>query len=407
MSRPSLRVLVVDDNRSSAKALARVLSKGGDYVVPVFDGATAIDRLGSEPFDVVLTDLRMEPVSGMEVLAAARDLPEPIEVVVFTAYGAVDTAVRAMRLGARDFLTKPVTVEQVSARLDQLRGEADKITVDAEDTEDAGFVAESTKSKELLRTLHHVGQVPSHVWLEGEIGTGRSFAARFMHEAGPNRDSPMIIREPSSETTWPETGTVLLPSVDDLSLEQQRTLCRAIQALPEQVRCIATATPTAERKMQDGQLRPDLYYHLAVFEVTVPPLRERPEDLIPLFRRALVQFATKYRRPAPTLTDEQLLILKRHSWPGNIRELRNLAERTAVLGADAFRVSNYDTGGEDTFPELGENFNLASWMEQVERRILVEALRRTEGDRAAAGKLLGVERNTLRYKLNKYGLLDR
>ena len=406
MTPPRLSILVVDDNRSSADALARLLRKQGDEVEAVYDGETAIERIRLHPPDLVLTDLKMEPVDGMAVLQVARAVRPPVETIVFTAYGAVDVAVRAMHLGARDFLTKPVTVEQVSARLEQLRGEhAPPGAADDAGVRDQDFVAHAESSRTLLATLERAAAVPSAVWIEGEIGSGRVFCARSLHDLSPRRSEPFVVRNLNRDDPWPTSGTVLLPNVDDLPEDMQRELHRQLQHAPENVRLVATARPDGRRRVAEGELRPELYYQLAVVVIPVPPLRRRVEDIAPLFRKGLRTYAERYGREVPELGARFRDQLHRHYWPGNIRELLNLAERTIVMGDDGFNLEVVEDPGAG-LPKLEPGFSLADYLEGVERRILMEALRRTMGDRAAAGKLLGVERNTLRYKLNKYGLLD-
>jgi len=394
-----LKILVVDDNRSSADAMARILTKQGHDVTSVYDGATAIALLRQHEFKLVLTDLKMEPVDGLEVLSTARSLPIPVEVIVFTAFGAVDHAVEAMRLGARDFLTKPVSVDQILDRLRQITGE------EVPDPEDAGpIVAESTGARALLATLKAIADVPSPVWIEGEIGSGRLQAAASLHALASDAQ-PFTVLNPSDSQPWPQEGTIVLPSVDDLSDSEQQAVVRKLKALDPSVRVIATARRDGRRKVADGELRGDLYFGIAVVIVHIPPLRDRVEDIIPLFEQALTRFCEKYDRTRPTLRQDQLERLLHHSWPGNIRELLNLAERTAVLGDSGFGLDSMPKS-RPGMPVLEPGFRLATYLEQIERSVLEEALRQSGGDRNAAGRLLGVERNTLRYKLNKYGLLD-
>ncbi len=361
---------------------------------------------------MVLTDLKMEPVDGMQVLAVARSLRPPVETIVFTAFGAVDIAVRAMHLGARDFLTKPVTVEQVASRLEDVRRTlASPGDVVEEPADEVDFIARSEASRALLATLERAAAVPSPVWIEGEIGSGRTYVARTLHRLSDRQaggGTPFTVRnvlQPSD--AWPASGTVLLANVDDLGPEEQRDLYRQLQLLPDGVRVVATAQPDGRRRVAEGTLRPELYYRLAVVVVQVPPLRRRPEDIVPLFERVLDSYAQRYRRPHQAIGPRLRERLQRHFWPGNIRELVNLAERVAVLGQDGIDLEVAESEPTSGMPDLESGFNLSDYLEGVERRILVEALRKTNGDRAAAGKLLGVERNTLRYKLNKYGLLDR
>jgi len=400
-----LQILVVDDNRSAADALARVLRKSGDVVETCYDGATAIQRIRERRPDVVLTDLKMEPVDGMAVLTAAREHRPPIEVVVFTAYGDVEVAVEAMRLGARDFLTKPVTVEQVQARLDPIRtdGPPNPSARAQPDATGGHFVARAPSSRQLLDTLKKTAAVPSPVWIEGELGAGRGHAALALHHMSSS-DGPFTVRDLGRDESWPTSGTVLLPNVDDLPEDLQRRLHRSLQHVPAGVRLVATSQPFARRRVAEGTLRPELYYALGVIVVGMPPLRDRQEDILPMLDQALDRFSDRYGRPRPTVTDSQKQRLQAHAWPGNVRELVNLAERAVVMGSSALEIDAIEAAPPG-LPNLEPGFSLPAHLEGVERAILEEAMRLASGDRTQAGKLLGLERNTLRYKLNKYDLL--
>lgn len=395
-----LNVLVVDDNRSAADGLAMVLEKLGDNVTAVYGGREAIQHIQTHRPDVVLTDLRMVPVDGMAVLRAARELRPPVECVVLTAYGAVETAVDAIKLGARDFLTKPVAVEQVRARLDALRG-PEQHEEQSPDT----FIAHAASSRALFRSLQQAASVPVRVWIEGEIGSGRVHSARTLHELQEDGSS-LTILDPARLEEWPDSGTVVLPSIDDLPDDLQSNLKRRLALVPEGVRIISTASPESAQRVSTGELRADLYYDLAVITITVPSLSNRREDVIPIFQQALKTLAARYSRPEPELTSEFKQSLQSYHWPGNVRELLNIAERIVVLGFGEIPAT-LPQRGESGLPNLEDGFNLAKYMEETERRVLVAALRRCQGDRNAVGRLLEVERNTLRYKLNKFGLLDK
>ena len=265
-----LNILVVDDNRSAADALARVLSKQGHEVSTAYDGQTAIQALQSSPeLDVVLTDLKMEPIDGMAVLRAARQCRPPLEVIVFTAYGAVDIAVEAMRLGARDFLTKPVTVEQVQLRLRQIVN-----TQGGMEPNDspAPFIAESMASSRLLQDIRKAANVPSPVLIEGEMGSGRGYVAQTIHGL-QNTERPFHIWNIGRDTAWPDSGTVLLPNIDDLPDDLQRELARLLHHVPQDVRLIATSGPDGRARVSAGHLRPELYFSLAVVVVPVAAFR--------------------------------------------------------------------------------------------------------------------------------------
>lgn len=392
-----MKILIVDDNQSSADALARALTKKGHEARACYDGATAIEHLDVDPPDIVFTDLRMEPIDGMAVVRAARARRPPVDIVVFTAYGAVETAVEALHLGARDFLTKPVSLEQIVARLGSASAALNQ-TLD-------GFTPASEQAHQLREDIRRAASARAHVWIEGEIGSGRAHAARYLH-ALTNDPTDLHVVDPTREFSWPSGGTVLLSNIDDLPDDLQRQLARRLQHAPKALRIVATAGPDARQRVAEGTLRSDLYFGLAVVVLQVPPLRERPDDIIPLLNHALASYAERYRRDAPRLTEDQSGRLLQHAWPGNVRELLNIAERAIVMGPGALDMEVVRRTAPG-LPNLEPGFSLSSYLETIERRLLMEALRRSGGDRAAAGRLLGVERNTLRYKLNKYDLLDR
>jgi DNA-binding NtrC family response regulator len=404
MSGTPLKVLIVDDNATAADAMARNLQRGGDEVTAVHDGRSAIDWLQRNQPDVVLTDLKMEPVDGLQVLEAARAQRPPIEVVVFTAFGDVEVAVEAMRLGARDFLTKPVSVAQIEARLDSLRPPSHTPSPVRRGPRAGPFVARSPAASRMLELLRTAADVPSPCWIEGELGAGRGHAALALHRMG-NPDLPFQTRDLGRDDPWPTEGTVLLPNLDDLALDLQRQLHRSLSRVPPGVRLVATSGPDARRKVAEGTLLAEIYYGLAVVVVRMPALRERTEDILPMFDQALDSFAERYKRPRPQLTDAQRRGLTSHAWPGNVRELVNLAERTVVMGGGALDIQVTPTTAAG-LPRLEPGFSLSNHLESVEKAILEEAMRITGGDRPQMGTILGLERNTLRYKLKKYDLLD-
>jgi two-component system response regulator HydG len=200
-----------------------VLTSGGDTIDVAYDGERAIELLHTRRFDVVLTDLKMEPIDGIAVLREARAQRPPAEVIVFTAYGAVDVAVEAMRLGARDFLTKPVTVDQISNRLDLLRTENDDTSNPITKTE--VLITQSASSNQFARQLERCATTKAPIWLEGELGTGRTFAGRQIHNYA-NQDKPFRILAIGRHDDWPDEGTVLIPNIDTLPLDLQNQLLR-------------------------------------------------------------------------------------------------------------------------------------------------------------------------------------
>ncbi len=395
-------VLVVDDNRSSADALKLVLSRHGYLTEACYDGGSAMERLDQGGVEVVLTDMKMEPIDGLAVLAHARSLAIPPEVVLLTGYGTVDTAVKAMHLGARDFLTKPISAAQVLNQLAQLEGRGPIIPIQQ---------GPSSAAVALREQIDAVSKVRSTVLLIGEPGSGRHELARQLHESHSGEGPFKVLSHPSRASGELEKlGTLFLPNVDLLEPDDQVLLTQLIDAVPAHTgpRIIASASPGWSERAATEAAEAQLYYRLAVLVVAVPPLRERPDDLPVLLDAWLTVRAATLEREKPVPSPSQIKALRLHSWPGNVRELAAVAERAVVFGPEAFHVQIRSVGSlTDGIPDLVEGFSLQQHLEEIERTLLIRAIDQTGGDRTQMSKLLGVERNTLRYKLKKYGLLAR
>lgn len=399
-----MRILVVDDNKTAAMAVATLLRREGHQADVRFDGEEAIEALREARYDLVLTDLRMEPVDGLAVVRAARAARPAVDVMVFTAFGSVEVAVEAMRLGASDFLTKPVTAEQILQRVRTLRPSPQA---------DQELVGSSDAMARLREQAAAMARVRSTVLITGEPAVGRRHLARWLHSHGLDSDRPMLVARPGHSIPLEQleqAGTLLIPNVDDWSAEAQIGLQRMLEGLEagRPPRVIATASPQIDLRVAQGQLVPELYFRLAVLVARVPPLRERPQDIDELVRHFLAHNAAAFGKDPPGPTAEQLARLRIHGWPGNVREVANLAERAVVMGGEAFDTDIKPASrAEVALPELAPGFNLPEHLEEIERTMLVRAIEQTGGDRPAMCRLLGLERNTLRYKLNKYDLLDR
>ncbi|NOY25632.1 MAG: sigma-54-dependent Fis family transcriptional regulator [Oligoflexia bacterium] len=404
MSAAVLRVLVVDDNRTAAEAVATLLRREQHTVDVCYDGQAAIARLAQDAYDLVLTDLRMEPVDGLEVVRAARAVDPPVEVMVFTAFGSVEVAVEAMRLGALDFLTKPVTAEQILRRVRDLRPSV---------TTGLLIVGGSEAAKQIRAQANAMARVRSTVLITGEQGSGRRHLARWLHGHGPDATLALLTArasQPIDDQALAGAGTLLIPNVDTWSPDAQGLLLRSLEGLEagQAPRVIATASDGIDVMAARGEIPPELYFRLAVLVLHVPPLRQRPDDISPLLDHFLRNTATAFHKAAPTPSSPQIQRLRAHGWPGNVREIANLAERAVVLGNQVFDMEIKPAVGADiSLPHLAEGFNLTQHLEEIERTMLIRAIEQTGGDRPAMSRLLGLERNTLRYKLNKFGLLDR
>jgi DNA-binding NtrC family response regulator len=407
MSTPSdsaLQILVVDDNQTAAMAAAMLLRRDGHVVDVRHDGGGGIEALQTHPYDLVLTDLRMDPIDGLEVVRAARSCSPPVDAIVMTAYGSVDAAVEAMRLGAIDFLTKPVTADQLRQRVKDYRQSP---------AGGLALIGESAAMQQLRDSATRLATVRSTVLITGETGTGRRHLARWLHENGPDSDRPLVLAQAGRELSpdqLDQAGTLLLPNVDDWSTSAHNTLQRQLYRLDvgQPPRIVATASPDIGDRAAAGEMSAELYFRLAVLVLPLQPLRERPGDIQPLLEHFLDHHARVFGHPAPPLDDFQIRRFQGHAWPGNVRELRNLAERAVVMGAHAFEMPvRSPEPTHDGLPPLAEGFDLAEHLEWVERTMLTRAIEQTGGDLKAMVRVTGLERNRLRYKLNKFDLMDR
>lgn len=452
MNEPS-RVLVADDEESNLTILERILGRAGFDVRVARSGPEALDRLREEPADLLLTDLRMPGMDGLELLKAARTVAPELEVVVMTAYGTVEVAVEAMHQGAYDFLTKPLdkrsllkTVRKALEKA-QLLAEnrllREQVAAQTEATGPlAGMVGRSDSFRDVLEEVAQVAPSEATVLIRGESGTGKELLARAIHELSDRKAGPLVrvncaaIPETLFESELfgyekgaftgaanrkpgrfelADGGTLFLDEVAEMDLAAQVKLLRVLQegefervggtkTVSVDVRLVAATNRDLERMVAQRTFREDLYYRLNVIPMRLPPLRERADD-IPLLASHFVQtFAAKNRKELRGITDEALDALSAWSWPGNIRELENTIERAVVL-------SRGDTLGIEDLPprmrpEAGNAprnlvFPVGTKLRDIERTAILETLKHTGGDKKVAARLLGIAARTIYRRLEE------
>jgi two-component system response regulator FlrC len=354
-----ISILVVEDDGALRDAVGLTLELAGHRVVAVDGGPSALDALGREAFSLVITDLRMQPVDGLQLLAEVRARVPQMPVLLMTAYGDVEKAVAAMRGGACDFLMKPFEPDVLLAYVR-------RYAVMPRDAQDA--VAEDVRTRNLLAMAARVAGTDATVLLTGESGTGKEVFARFIHAHSPRRDQPFVaincaaIPEnlleatlfgyekgsfTGAQTSQPgkfeqaQGGTILLDEVSEMSLGLQAKLLRVLQerevervggkkTVALDIRVLATSNRDMVREIAAGRFREDLYYRLNVFPLDIPALRERPADIVPLARHFLARHGERLRRNASLDADAEAL-LRAHAWPGNVRELENAMQRALIL----------------------------------------------------------------------------
>ncbi len=426
---PKRRVFIVEDRESLRGLLEKALTQEGYEVESAADGETGIRRLRERPFDLVLTDLKLPGASGLEVLEASRAEQPATPVVVMTAHGTVGAAVEAMKLGAMDFLEKPVEIDELFALVGSLiGGEAESFSFTPEDG--PTIVGRHPRTRAALRLLERVAPTESTVLLTGESGTGKELFARAIHAVSPRRSGPFVAvncaaipeallenelfghekgaftgahRRQSGRFEQARGGTLLLDEVGELSAGVQGKVLRVLeertfervggsQTLKADVRLIAATNRGLKEMVEAGEFRADLYFRLEVFPIELPPLRERRSDVPLIARHLLDRLAGRHRRAAPQLTSGADDLLARQPWPGNVRQLANVLERAVILTESA------RLGAADLKPLL------SSVGEEDEVEGLRRALRESDGDKRRAAEILGMSYRTLLRKVKEHDL---
>ncbi len=441
-----LRVLVVDDEKNIRTTLGMCLEGLGCRVAQAASGAAALEALRLEAFDLAFCDLRLAQESGLDLLPRLLAERPGLEVVVVTAYATVDTAVEAMRRGARDYLAKPFTPAQIAHLVDRARErralEGRLVDLEARLEEATPEVVVDTASPKMQAALEVIGRAAAHdvaVLLRGENGTGKSVLARFLHARSPRRDRPFVVvscptlseellaselfghargaftgavKDQEGRVEAAEGGTVFLDEIGEISPGLQAKLLRFLQekrfervgetrTRTADVRIVAATNRDLEAEVKAGRFREDLLYRLNVVEVTVPPLRERSEDLLPLARRFIAFFARQARRAPPELSPAAERVLAAYPWPGNVRELRNAMERALILTpGEVLEPESFPEriAAQPTTAALGGDFTA----EEIEREHVLRVLARTPTLEDAA-RILGVDASTLWRKRRKWG----
>jgi len=443
------RVLVVDDERNNREALAKILGKAGHEVVGAASGEEALAALQDVGFDLVVTDLRMIGAGGIEVLKAAKQHSSEPEVILLTAYGTVESAVEAMKLGAYDYLTKPVDPERlihlVAKALEHkaLRQEVQQLREQVAIKAAFGvIVGRSARMRQVYETVKQVAPTLATVLVMGESGTGKELVARAIHNRGPRQKGPFVTLNCGA---LPETlveselfgyergaftgasgtkagrveqangGTLFLDEVGEMSPRAQVDLLRALQErevrrlggdrpITVDVRFIAATNKDLLEAVKGGTFREDLYYRLAVVPITLPALRDRSEDIPLLATVFLRELCAQYGRPEKSFSATVLQIFREYTWPGNVRELRNLVERLVVTAtARVIRPvhlpSTVMTGSP---PERSITIPLGVPLGAIEEQVIRMTLREITSHREKAAEILGISARALHYKLRQY-----
>ncbi|MDZ4343497.1 MAG: sigma-54 dependent transcriptional regulator [Candidatus Binatia bacterium] len=445
-------ILVVDDEPVQREMVSGFLKKQAFNVTSAESGGKALELFRQESFDLVLTDQKMANMSGLDLLQVVHAINPETPVILITAFGTIETAVAALKQGAMDYLTKPLNLDELLYRIRQV---SDRYRIIAENRElrealqsrhrIEGIIGESGRMLEVLSMVRRVAPSEATVLIRGESGTGKELIAKAIHFASPRASGPLV---KVNCAALPETlleselfghekgaftgaltsrqgrfelangGTIFLDEIGDLPLHLQAKLLRVLQEreyekvgssrpVKVNVRILAASHRPLEALIKAGQLREDLYYRLNVVTILIPPLRERRSDLSLLIDHFLRHFAEKNGKTIRGLTPEGRDILLRYDYPGNVRELENIIERAVVLTRDDV-IGSGDLPLTVQEPEVEDEqgTNLTVAVERLERRMIRDALARSEGVQTRAAELLGISERALRYKLIKYGFRE-
>ena len=451
------KILVVDDDVAHLNMLRIVLKSLGHTVETATDGGDAVRMAKEKPCDLILMDVRMTNVDGIEALRQIKEFNPAIPIIIMTAYSSVDTAVEAMKLGAYDYLTKPLNFEEmkiiVERAMEHLQLTRENRTLKekvAGEHRFAEIIGSSPAMKSVFDMARLVAPTEATVLITGESGTGKELFARAIHANSERQKGPLITvncaaltetlleselfghekgaftgadRQRDGRFVQAESGTIFLDEVGEIPLAMQAKILRAIQereiqrlgsdkTLCVDVRILAATNRNLQEEVKEGKFREDLFYRLNVMNLHIPPLRERVEDIPLLAQYFLQKFVRKNRKDMKGFTPTAMDVLTKSPWPGNIRELENVIERAVILTMSPYisekdlpqsLMSIYRKDRDGTaIPTLGLG---GKSLDEIESRAIAETLEQTGGNKSEAAKVLNITRTTLHNKLKKYNIL--
>ncbi len=449
------KILVVDDEQSHRTMLRAVLTQEGYNISEADDGISAVKAIENEAFDLILMDIRMTDMNGIEAVRQIKRISPSIPIIMMTAYASVKTAVEALKSGAYDYLTKPLDIDElkilIKKALEHYRLQEENVFLKerlADRFHFSNIIGQSKRMKELFENLSLVAPSDATVLIYGESGTGKELVANAIHQNSPRAQKPFI---KVSCAALPETlleselfghergaftgalsrkagrfqladgGTLFLDEVNVMSLTTQVKLLRVLQerefeplgstkTIHVDIRLIAATNKELEIEVKEGRFREDLFYRLNVVPIHLPPLRERKEDIPLLAEHFFKLYKEKNKKSIKGFLPKTIDTLMRYDWPGNIRELENVIERAILLCR-----SEYLSPKDLPLPLQGEEVRAQSiitiptgmTLEELEKEAIIQTLEDTGGNRTQTAQILGISRKTLQNKLKEYGLEEK
>ena len=447
------RILVVEDDPILRRFVTDVLKRKGCNVTSVENGMAALEEIDKKQFHLIISDLKMQGMDGLELLTRVKKMVPSTEVIIITAYGSVSSAVEAMKKGAFDYITKPIELEELDIVIDRvfehqklldenrfLKEELTKSAVSS------NIIGKSTKAQKVRDLVEMVGPLDSTVLIQGETGSGKEVVANAIHQLSSRNDKPFIkvncaalpdtlleselfghekgaftgaVQRSKGRFELADGGTLLLDEIGELGLGVQAKLLRALQyqqfervgsgkSVQVDVRVIATTNRDLKEEVKINNFRKDLFFRLNVVSIMLASLRERRED-IPFFVDYFLQkYNTKYKKQK-SLSDKAMELLMQYDWPGNVRELENGIETAVILNQDEVLQSDHFLFLEEHRDLLEEDGGLSGDMTiaEAEKRLIIKTYKKMNQNKTHTAKALGITIKTLRTKLKEYGVLEK
>ncbi len=444
------KILIVDDEPDICKALEFFLKKEGYAVTSVNSGEDALERLKSESFDAVITDLKMGKIDGMAVLEKSKEISPETPVIIMTAFASIESAVEAMKKGASDYIVKPFLNEEIRLTIKKVleykRIVKENIALKQQISQRLAckdFVASSDSMLKILETLEKVIPTKSNILILGESGTGKGLIAEIIHCNSPRRDNPFIsincsaipeglleselfgykkgaftgaVSDKLGLITLAHQGTLFLDEIGDMPLNLQAKLLKVLETgevyplgdtKPKNIdiRLISATNVDIENRIKEGRFREDLYWRLNVIEIKIPPLRERKDDIEILAKHFISKFNEQHKKNIKGINNMAISILLEYSWPGNVRELANVIERAVILAEGDYITPNELPDKIKIQKEKDTSSStLKTYLSDYEKNLLLKAYNSHNKNKEETAKALGIDLATLYRKLKKYGI---
>ena len=438
-------ILVIDDDRLIRSFISTILKEDGHRIEEAENGRSALEKLRNADFELVITDLRMPDISGMDVLCEGRNIRPEARWIIITAYGSIESAVEAMKMGASDYLTKPF------GSPDELRHVVRRVLKEVEQEQKLSLMSEELgkqypppemiflgdRMDSIRRLVEEVAPTPATVFITGSSGTGKELVARMIHQLSPRKDGPFVgvhcaaLAETLLESELfghergaftgatstrkgrfelADRGTLFLDEIGDIAPSIQVKLLRIIQekefervggtkSLSVDTRIISATNMDLKSAVAGGRFREDLYYRLNVFPIALPTLKERSEAILPLAQYFASKFGASFGKKISGFTEDAKAALFAYRWPGNIRELQNVIERAVILSSGVIDITQLNletsTGATDAADGL---------LKLGEKELIRKTLLETKGNRREAAEMLGISLRTLQYRIKQYEL---